>query len=242
MITLLTSLLAVALVVIALVAGVIAKNFRVKRPHMYLAFIVVALAAIIVVGVHGRYPDSLIVFATAILVYFGLLVLLMGMKTLDALLISIASIAIMGVVLFAGAIALDKYQGSHLMSDMTRFIQDTRFLEIKAAKTSLIADSSKNIDDSDSVDYTEAALMPKGSQKKRIVLKSKAYYSVRPQNAYKFLGLAVRLLKKDGTLLKGTIVGTERDRVVLSMYLVKEKGIIKAPVSFSSIQRLEIYQ
>ena len=236
---LLTSLLAAALVMTALVSGIVAKNFKVKRPHMPLAFLAVALVVAIVIGIYKIYPDSLVTFAVSIIMYLMLLILLLGMRALDALVITIAGIATIGVILFAGGVTLDKYQKSHLMSDMTVFIQKTRFLEIKPAKTSPLVDSSENLE---SGDYTESALMPEGSQKQRIIIQSKTYHSVRPQNAYKYQGLTVRLLKKDGTLLKGTLVGTERGRVVLSVYLVKEKGVIKAPVTFSSIQKLEVYQ
>ena len=242
MTTLLTLLLIAAAVMTALTGGLIAKTFKAKRPYMSLAFVAVALVVAMIIGLYDIYPDSLIILAASIVMYLIMLILLLGMRTLDALIITIAGIAIIGVVLFTGGVVLDKYKGSHLMENMTSFIQETRFLEIQPTKVPLVVESSETTEASESIDYTELALMPEGSQKQKIVLKSKVYHSVSPNNAYKYQGLIVRLLKKDGTLLKGTLIGAERGQVILSMYLVKEKGVIKAPVAFSSIQRLEVYQ
>jgi hypothetical protein len=52
-------------------------------------------------------------------------------------------------------------------------------------------------------------------------------------------GATIRLLKTDGTVLRGNIVGLSGAKLIISKY-IPQKGIIKAPIAFSSIKKLEV--
>lgn len=240
-------LLAGSLFIVVFVSGGLAKLFKAKRPFMFLAFIVVVLATTTAIAIHQYYVnDSAIILAAALLVYVVLLFVVLGMSVLDTLVISIASIATMGLVLLAGGMLLDKYQKSHVLDTMTSYVKDNQsfisFDVISPERNQSTLITEQDLEQEEFVAYSESALMPEGARHTLKALKNKTYHVVKLANAYTLKGDTVRILKKDGDILKGTIIETRKSSVVLGVYIPNAKGMITAPVAFSVISKLEVYR
>lgn len=240
-------LLATASFGVALASGGIARLFRAKRPSMPLAVLVIALAAGVAIGVHYYWmSNSFIVLGTAFLAYMLLLSLLLGMKILDTLITSIAGAATMGLLLFAGGMAIEKYQKTPVLDMMLSYVEDnqsfisfdTFFPEVDYA----LAESNKNEMEDGFIPFTEQALVPEGARDKTHALTNKKYHEVTIADSYKLKGNIVRILKKNGDILQGTLNKTEANRLTLSIYIPESKGLITAPVPFSVISKLEVYR
>lgn len=235
-------LLATAFFSVALVSGGIAKLFKAKRPFMLLAVLVVALAVGAGVGIHQyRINDSLIVLATILVTYSLLLSLLLGMKMLDTLITTIAGIATMGMVLFAGGMALEKYQNSSVLDTMLSYVEDNQSFISFAAIFPKTKHNTAEIDDG-FISYSEQALIPDGARKRERALESKTYHTVKVTEAYKLKGNTVRILKKNGDILQGSITTTRANSLILGIYVPESKGMIVAPVPLSVISKLEVYR
>jgi len=239
-------LLAVSLLMMVLVSGGLARLFKAKRPFMWLAFLVVLLAVATGFGVYKYYvSDSIIILASALATYSVLLLLLMGMGILESLVTSIANIAVVGVILFAGGMALDKYQHSQLVEVMLSYVKDNQsFISFASAspKTKHDVQSVDAKHEDEFVLYSEELLLPEGTRQQENTLDNKAYHPLKLADAYTMKGRSVRVLKKDGKVLKGKLIEIRKNSLVLEIYVSRAKGMIIAPLALSVIRKLEVYR
>ncbi len=241
-------LLVVSLLMVVFVSAGLARLFKAKRPFVWLAFLVVLLVIATGFGVHKYYVhDSIIILVSALAMYVVLLLLLMGMGILDALVTSIANIAVMGLVLFAGGGALDKYQNSQLVDVMMNYVKNNQsFISFSSISPATKQSMKQGVVDDKHEDefilYSEVSLLPDGAREQQNEFNSKAYQFVKLADAHTVKGRPVRVMKKDGEILRGTLVEIRKNSLVLRVYIPSAKGIIIAPIAMSIIRKLEVYR
>jgi hypothetical protein len=240
-------LLVASLLMVVFVSVGLARLFKAKRPFIWLAFLVVLLAIATGFGVHKYYGnDSIIILVSALAMYIVLLLLLIGMGLLDALVTSIANVAVMGLVLFAGGMALDRYQNSQLVDVMINYVKDNQsfisFSVFPETKQDEGDDVTDNKHEEAFVFYSETSLLPEGAMQQKNGLNSNTYQTVKLANAHTVKGKPVRVVKKDGEILKGRLVEIRKNSLVLSVYIPSAKGMIIAPIALPLIRKLEVYQ
>ena len=239
-------LLVASLLMAVFVSAGLARLFKAKRPFVWLAFLVVLLAIATGFGVYKYYGhDSIIILISALAIYVALLLLLMGMGVLESLVASIANVAVIGLVLFAGGMVLDRYQNSQLVDVMINYIKDNQSLISFSSFPETKQDEGHEgheVDEDEFVFYSEALLLPEGAIQQKNGLSSNTYQTVKLANAHTVKGKPVRVVKKDGEILKGTLVEIRKDSLVLSVYIPSAKGMIIAPIALSIIRKLEVYR
>ena len=240
-------LLVVSLLMVVFVSARLAQLFKAKRPFVWLAFLVVLLAIATGFGVYKYYVhDSIIILVSALAMYVVLLLLLMGMGILESLVTSIANVAVMGLVLFAGGMVLDRYQNSQLVNVMMNYVKDNQsfisFSVFPETKQDGVHDVVDDKHEDAFVFYSEALLLPEGAIQQKNGLSSNTYQTVKLANAHTVKGKPVRVVKKDGEILKGTLVEIRKNSLVLSVYIPSAKGMIIAPIAMPIIRKLEVYR
>ena len=236
-------LLVASLLMAVFVSAGLARLFKAKRPFVWLAFLVVLLAIATGFGVYKYYGhDSIIILISALAIYVALLLLLMGMGVLESLVASIANVAVIGLVLFAGGMVLDRYQNSQLVDVMINYIKDNQSLISFSSFPETKQDEGHEVDEDEFVFYSEALLLPEGAIQQKNGLSSNTYQTVKLANAHTVKGKPVRVVKKDGEILKGTLVEIRKNSLVLSVYIPSAKGMIIAPIALPIIRKLEVYR
>lgn len=241
-------LLVVSLLLVVFVSAGLARLFKAKRPFIWLAFLVVLLAIATGFGVHKYYGnDSIIILVSALAMYVVLLLLLIGMGILESLVTGIANVAVMGLVLFAGGMVLDRYQNSQLVDVMMNYVKDNQsFISLSSVspetKQSLIHGVGDDKHEDEFVLYSEVSLLPDGAREQKNELNSKTYQFVKLADAHTVKGRPVRVMKKDGEILRGTLVEIRKNSLVLRVYIPSAKGMIIAPIAMPIIRKLEVYR
>ena len=239
---LMPSLLSVFVLILTLfLSSFVAKLLKAKRCRFYWLAVSWLLTFVTIVAANLYQLDGLYALGAGTLVFMLSLLLLNGMIFPAAITTLVATLSIFGL-LFVGELYLLQQTGSKtsgVISTALRFVPDSQFYDVSVfeeageKEADLFAESDEEL-----VSYSEADLLPERVIKMPVI-HSQVYHKVNPRKAVNMRGASFRLLKTDGKLVKGNIVGVRGNHLIIGKY-VPGKGVIKAPIAFASIRTLEV--
>ncbi len=240
--SLLPILFAVTILCVIFISSFLAKIFKAKRSRPYWMVLpwIGALISIIVANIFQL--DGLYALIIGLSIFVLVLEFVNGMQFTSAATITVASAASLALLMVGSVYALNQSgtKTNTSIKNAIGFIPESEFYDLTFLAH---IDSEQSIDltieDNEVVaGYSEQELLPNRVIKKHN-LKSKIYHVISPRKAGSMRGATVRLLKYDGKILKGSIVGVEGNRLILGKY-VPNKGMIKAPIHIDLIKKLEV--
>lgn len=238
---LLPALLSILVLVATLFLGsLITKLLKAKRYRFYWMFLTLLLTFVAVVTANLFQLDGAYALGIGLLVFLLSLRIVNGLSLAASVTTLVASLSVLGL-LFIGQLVLLQQLGSNpreTVDTALRFVPDSEFYNVSVLEKVEDKDSDLFEMEDEEVSYSEADLLPDRVEEKP-VLQSRVYQPVNPHKAGKMTGAMIRLLKMDGKLVKGNIVGIQGNHLIIGKY-IPGKGVIRAPVSFASIKKLEV--
>lgn len=236
----LTSLLFIGIgVVVMFLSSFIAKLLKAKRYQFYWMVIPWLLSVVAIIATNIFQYDGLYAIAAGLVVFILSIEIIVGMGFVSALTVTITSFAILIAASAGGLYALKK-SGSEIepiTTSVISLIPESQYYNMGSFQVAKHHDDLL-VDDLVMDDYTDLDLLPNKVVQKPII-ESRVYREINPLNAGSMIGAMIRLLKTDGTVVKGNIVGFSGSKITISKYISK-KGMIKAPIAISSIRKLEV--
>ena len=239
------SLLPLFFVVIILLTIVLssflAKTFKAKRHQPYWMVLPWVVAFLAVITANIFQLDGLYAVGIGLSVFMLSLEMINGMKFSSAATITVTTLATLALSFVGIGYALNQ-SGTHTQAftaNVLSFIPQSQFYnlsfleEIDKKKSGILDEVGESL-----VNYSENDLLPRKVIKKRII-KSTVYSEVSPKKAGSLLGSKFRLLRSDGKILKGNIMGLEGNKLVISKY-IPSKGMIQARIHLDLIKKFEV--
>ncbi|MEE9302402.1 MAG: hypothetical protein V3U84_01320 [Thiotrichaceae bacterium] len=240
--SLLPILFLVIILCVIFMGSFLAKIFKAKRFKIHWMVLPWIGALISIVAANVFQLDGLYALAIGLMAFVIVLIFVNGMQLTSAVTIIMTSIASLALLSVGSMYALNQSGTSTrtLTARAIEFIPDSKFYDLSfLAKINETKDTVFIIEDDEVVaGYSEQDLLPNRIVKK-YNLKSPIYRVINPSKAGAMRGATVRLLKRDGKLLRGSIVGVEGNKLILGKY-VPNKGMIKAPIPLGMIKKLEV--
>jgi len=234
----LSLLVGTGLVVIFL-SSFIAKILKAKRHQPYWMVIPWMLAFVAAVTANIFQLDGLYAVAVALVVFILSVEMIMGMGFTGAVTVSFASIAILTMTSAGSLYGLHRAgtKIEPITNSALTFFPTSKYYNLGIFEKNEKEETDLLVDDL-MLGYTDLDLLP-NKVVKRPVIESRVYREIDPRNAGSMIGASIRLLKTDGTTLKGNIVSLKGKKLTINRYITG-KGAIKAPISLSSIKKLEV--
>lgn len=233
-------LLAGTALVVILLSSFLAKILKAKRHQPYWVVIPWMLAFVAAVTANIFQLDGLYAVAAAMVVFILSIEVIIGMGFTSAVTVSIASIAILTISAAGSLYGL--YRAGTKIEPITNnalsFLPTSKYYNLSVFEKNQKEEETDLLVDDLMLSYTDFDLLPNKVVKKPF-MESRVYHEVNPRYAGSMIGASIRLLKTDGTTLKGNIVSLKDRKLTINRY-VTGKGSIKAPISLSSIKKLEV--
>lgn len=226
--------------VVIFLSSFIAKILKAKRHQPYWMVIPWVLAFVAFVAANVFQLDGLYAIAAGMVVFILSVEVILGMGFTTAVTVSIASFAILTMASAGSLYGL--YRTGTPIEPITNsalsFLPASEYYNLNFMEKNDDTEETDLLVDDLMLGYTDLDLLP-NKVIKRPVIESRVYREINPRNAGSMIGVSIRLLKTDGTVLKGNIVSFKGNKLTINRY-IPNKGAIKAPISLSSIKKLEV--
>jgi hypothetical protein len=223
----------------------IARMLNARRAAPQWVLLVWLLGLILVVGLGVLQVDTAFIIMGSFLVLSLFYQYIIGLSTGSAIIVNIAAISSLAI-LFSAVIFT---AGKAHMQDIRDFVltnaPPSQFIKISSARTKvdeMLGETAYEEDEP--VFYKEDDLLPAAAvaQRTKKPVPVHMYRALNPYKAHSAIGYQIRLQKRDGTLIKGSIKNVRNGKIILMRYVKEGRGMVEAPVSMSSIRKLEVYQ
>ena len=233
-------LLAGTAFVVIFLSSFLAKILKAKRHQPYWMIVPWVLAFVAAVTANIFQLDGLYAVAAAMVAFILSIEVIMGMGFTGAVTVSISSIAILTMTVAGSLYGL--YRAGTEIEPITNnalsFLPTSKYYNVNVFEKNQTEEETDLLVDDLMLGYTDLDLLP-NKVINRPVIESRVYREINPRSAGSMIGASIRLLKTDGTTLKGNIVGLKDKKLTINRYVIG-KGAIKAPISLSSIKKLEV--
>lgn len=223
-------------------SSLLARLFKAKRHKIYWAVIPWLLAIVAIIAANIFQLDGLYALGIGIATFIVLFKLITGLDLLSSLTVTIASFAVMGMLFAGSIIGLGKggFETDEFVNTALVMAPESEFYDLSFLQRNKNTGTESLFEAEEMVSFSEKDLLPSASVAKK-ALAARSFQELNPTKADSVRGARVRLMKHNGDLVKGSIVGLKGNKLVISKY-VSNKGTIEAPIPLSSIKKMEVYR